>query len=285
MGSLPASLRIVTDTTACLDEAFLQAHHVENVPQVILFGEDSYLEQVEISCEDFLQRLRTSPVLPCTAAPPPGEFVKAYRRQLGQAQTILSIHPSSEVSGTVRSAISAREESFPGADIRVLDTRTVAGPLASMVRMAVEWSESGVSADEIMRRLEAQIPRSRAYFAVGTLEYLRRGGRIGGASALLGSALQIKPVLQLRQGKVEPLEKVRTHRRALERLKALTVASCPPGGEGWLSVMHGDLPEEAAALAAELQQALGARHVPVYRLGAAISTHVGPETLAVGFFT
>ena len=285
MGSPTRSMRIVTDTTACLDEAFLQAHQVVSVPQVILFGEDSYLEQVDISCEDFLQRLRTSPVLPRTAAPPPGEFVKAYRRQLEQAQTILSIHPSSEVSGTVRSAISAREEGFPGADIRVLDTRTVAGPLASMVEMAVEWSESGVSADEIMRRLEVQIPRSRAYFAVGTLEYLRRGGRIGGASALLGSALQIKPVLQLRQGRVEPLEKVRTHHRAVERLKALTVASCPPGAEGWLSVMHGDLPEEAATLAVELQQALGVPRVPIYRLGAAISTHVGPETLAVGFFT
>ncbi len=284
MGSPSASIRIVTDTTACLDEAFLQAHHVECVPQVIHFGEECYLEQVELGFEDFLKRLRVSPVLPHTAAPPPGEFVKAYRRQLEQAQTILSIHPSTEVSGTVRSAISAHVGSFPGADIRVLDSRTVAGPLASMVRLAVEWSESRVSADEILRRLEALIPRSRAYFAVGTLEYLRRGGRIGGASALLGSALQIKPVLQLRKGRVEPLEKVRTHHRAVERLKTLARIECPRGAEGWLTVMHGDLSEEAEALASELQQALEVPHVPIYRLGAAISTHAGPDTLAVGFF-
>ena len=284
MGDEPASIRIVTDTTACLDEAFLQAHPIGYVPQVISFGEESYLEQAEISCDDFLKRLRDGPTLPKTAAPPPGEFVDAYRRQLEQARTILSIHPSSEVSGTVRSAIAAREGSFPGADIRILDTRTVAGPLASMVKQAVAWSESGVGADEIMRRLEALIPRSRAYFAVGTLEYLRRGGRIGGASALLGSALQVKPLLQLRQGRVEPLEKVRTRLRAVQRLKELALADCPRSGEGWLSVMHGDLPLEAAALASELEKELGLEPVPIYRLGAAISTHVGPETLAVGFF-
>ena len=155
MGSPPGAVRIVTDTTACLDEQYLREHQVESVPQVILFGEESYLEQVEMGCEEFLRRLRASPVLPRTAAPPPGEFVTAYRRQLEHAATILSIHPSSEVSGTVRSALTAREESFPGADVRVLDTRTVAGPLASMVRMAVQWSEGGAPADEIMRRLEA----------------------------------------------------------------------------------------------------------------------------------
>jgi len=284
MGSPPGAVRIVTDTTACLDEQYLREHQVESVPQVILFGEESYLEQVEMGCEEFLRRLRASPVLPRTAAPPPGEFVTAYRRQLEHAATILSIHPSSEVSGTVRSALTAREESFPGADIRVLDTRTVAGPLASMVRMAVAWNEGGVPTDEIMRRLETRIPRSRAYFAVGTLEYLRRGGRIGGASALLGSALQIKPLLQLQHGKVEPLEKVRTHHRALERLKALTLEHCPREGEPWLCVMHGDLSEEAQTLAIDLGAEFGLPDVPIYRLGAAISTHVGPETLAVGFF-
>jgi fatty acid-binding protein DegV len=111
---------IVPDTTACLDEAFRQAHHVVSVPLVILGAEASALD---ISCKDFLHRLRTSPVLPRTAAPPPGEFVKAFRRQLEQAQTILSIHPSSEVSGTVRSAISACGVSLPSGGGRTVPRR------------------------------------------------------------------------------------------------------------------------------------------------------------------
>jgi fatty acid-binding protein DegV len=120
MSSPTGSMRTVPDTTACLDKAYLQAHHVVSVPLVILFGEDSTLD---ISCKDSLQWLRTSPVLPRTAAPPPGEFVRAYRRQLEQAQTILSILPSFDVSGTVRSAISACGVSLPSGGGRTVPRR------------------------------------------------------------------------------------------------------------------------------------------------------------------
>src|SRR5512136_348099 len=124
MSKHSSRVRIVTDTTAVLPFDYLTAHHVENVPQIILFGEESFQEDYELTYADFVRRLRASDKLPKTAAPPPGLLVEAYRRQLAEADTVLSIHPSTDVSGTVRSAMTAKEE-FPNADIRILDTRTI----------------------------------------------------------------------------------------------------------------------------------------------------------------
>ncbi len=277
-------IRIVTDTTASLPAGYAAAHAVEVVPQVVLFGEESFLEEVQLSYAEFIRRLKASAQLPTTSAPLPGEFVKAYQRQLAAAQTVISIHPSGEVSGTVRSALTAKTDSLPQADIRVLDTRTVAGNLGTLVQLAVGWAESGLSADDIVNRVQAMIPRGRTYFLVATLEYLQKGGRIGGASALIGGVLQIKPLLALKSGRVELWERIRTHHRALERLKELVVEQCPPSPEAHLCVMHaGDLPE-AERLAGDLKSALGVVEVPLYGVGAAITTHAGPGTLGVGFF-
>ena len=284
MSAKPARIRVVTDTTAVLPRDYIEAHHVENVPQIIIFGEESFQEEVELPFADFIRRLRASKQLPKTAAPTPGLMMEAYRRQLAEADTILSIHPSTDLSGTVRSAQTAKEEAFPDADIRILDTRTVGANLASMVMDAVEWAENGVDASEIMQRLQAMIPRSRIYFLVATLEYLQKGGRIGGAQALIGGVLQIKPILQLREGRVEPLEKVRTHRLALERLKELAIEQCPRDPCAHLSVMSAGEVEAAERLARELASTLGAKHVPIYNVGASITTHGGPGILAVAFF-
>lgn len=277
-------IRVVTDTTASLPPGFAAAHQVEVVPQVVLFGEASFLEDRTLSYAEFIRRLKAAPELPKTAAPEPRAFVAAYERQLAAAQTILSLHPSSDVSGTVRSAQTARDTHFPQADIRILDTRTVAGNLGTLVQLAVGWAEAGRSADDILTRLQTLIPRGRTYFLVATLEYLRRGGRIGGAQALLGSLLQIKPILELRAGRVEPLERVRTHHAALDRLKELVSVSCPPSPEAHPCVLHADAEAEAQTLAADLQKALGLAAVPVYGVGASITTHTGPGTLGVAFF-
>ncbi len=276
-------VRIVTDTTATLPPDFAAAHAVEVAPQVVLFGDESFLEEREITYAEFIRRLKASAQLPKTAAPPPGLMVEAYARQLAHAQTVLSIHPSTDVSGTVRSAETARE-SFPGADIRILDTRTIGGNLATLVRLAVEWAESGLGADEIMARLEALVPRSRIYVLVATLEYLQKGGRIGGASALIGGVLQIKPILEFKNGRIEPLEKIRTHNHAVERLKDLVCEHCPRSPEARVCVMHADDLDEAQRLAEGLKASLGLTQMPFYHLGAAITTHAGPGTLAVGFF-
>jgi len=277
-------IRIVTDTTSALPLEYARAHHIEVVPQIINFGAESYLEGVTLEYADFIRRLKSSLQLPKTAAPQPGDLIEAYRKQLAEAQTIISIHPSAEVSGTVRSALTAKNDAFPNADIRILDSRLVAGNLASMVIAATDWAEQGVNADEIMARLQAMIPRGRIYFLVATLEYLQRGGRIGGAAALIGTALQIKPILELKNGRVEPLEKVRTYHHALARVKELVLEQCPRSPDAYLCVMHADDPAGAQRLAIALQSALKIGDIPIYLCSASITTHAGPGALGVGFF-
>jgi DegV family protein with EDD domain len=277
-------LRIVTDTTSALPLEYARTHQIEVVPQIINFGAESVLEGVTLDYADFIRRLKASPQLPKTAAPQPGDLIEAYRKQLAHAPTILSIHPSSDVSGTVRSALTAKNDVFPDADIRVLDSRLVAGNLASMVIAATEWAERGVEVEKIMTRLQKMIPRGRIYFLVGTLEYLQRGGRIGGASALIGTALQIKPILEMKNGRVEVLEKVRTYPHALARLKELVVEQCPRSPDAHLCVMHADDLTGAQELVSDFRSTVGVRDIPIYHSSASIATHVGPGALAVGFF-
>lgn len=276
-------IRIVTDTTATLPLDYLRAHHIESVPQIVMFEQDTFFENRTLAFDEFLRRLKASSQLPKTAAPQTGDMIAAYRRQLEQADTILSIHPSADVSGTVRSARTAKAE-LPDADIRIIDTRTVGGNLAALVIAATEWAEAGIDADEIVSRLNAMIPRGRIYFLVATLEYLQKGGRIGGASALLGTALQIKPILELKEGRVEAFEKVRTHHRALERLKELVIEECPRSPDARLCVMQADAEEIGRRLAEDLSRTLNIANVPLYGMSASITTHAGPGAVGVGYF-
>ncbi len=277
-------VRIITDTTSGLPEAIARQYDIPVIPQVIYFGNESYLEGVDLDIAGFMQRLVTSRELPKTAAPPPELFVREFERLVPLGESILCIHPSTEVSGTVRSALTAAE-SFPGADIRVIDTRLIASPLASLVELAAGWAAAGVSADEIEARLREMSPRCRIYFMVSTLEYLARGGRIGGATALLGSVLQVKPILAFQDGRVEQFDKERTHKRALARLKELVYSQVPAGAESsYLSVMHASVPEQAQALANEFCSSLRLSRVPILNVPPAIVTHGGPGLLGVAFF-
>ena len=184
----------------------------------------------------------------------------------------------------MRSALTARE-SCPKADIRVIDTRTIAGPLASMVLEADRLAKQGASADEVVNRLNGMIKRARIYFLVDTLEYLQRGGRIGGAAALVGSVLQIKPILTFVDGRIDQFERERTKRRALARLKELVLTQADRAGQAHVTVMHTEAPEEAKQLAASLKENLGSAEMLIMDLVPAIITHAGPGALAVGFFT
>ncbi len=279
-------VKIITDTTAGLPAEVAARYAISVIPQVVTFGSDSFLEGVEIDNATFMLRLRTSRELPKTAAPPPELFVNEFRRILRPGDTVFCIHPSCEVSGTVRSAEVAAQE-FPGADIRVIDTRTIASPLGTMVQRAAEWAAAGQGAEAIAASLRDLMARCRIYFLVPTLEFLARGGRIGGATALMGGILQVKPILTFRDGRVDQFAKVRTQSKALGYLRQLVLEQCPHDGSGDLAVMHAGVPDQALALADDLRAALGlpaALPIPILDLPPAIVTHAGPGVLAVGFF-
>lgn len=276
-------VQIITDTTSCLPPEIAKRYNIPVIPQVIVFGEKAFYEGVDMDIDEFMKRLRSSSELPKTAAPPPELFSEQFQRLVPLGEPIICIHPSSEVSGTVGSATVAAKD-FPSADIRIVDTRMVASPLGTMVQLAAEWAITGEDADTIVARVHNLMQRVRIYFLVATLEFLARGGRIGGASALLGSVLQIKPILRLHDGRVEPYERERTHRRALGRLKEIVSEQAPHDGSAYLTVMHADCPEEGAHLAKELSDMLNQPVVPVVNMPPAIVTHGGPGILAAGFF-
>ncbi len=276
-------VKIITDTTSCLRAEIAHHFDIPVIPQIINFGNQSYYEGTQIDNPTFMQRLKESKELPKTAAPPPELFVREFQRLVPLGEPILCIHPSAEVSGTVRSAQVAALD-FPDADIRVIDTRIVSSPLATMVELAAGWAQAGEDVDTIQNKLSSLIRRCRVYFLVSTLEYLARGGRIGGAAALIGSMLQIKPILALKDGRVEQYERERTHKRAVCRLKEIVQEQIPLDGCGYLSVMHAGVPEAGQQLAEELSVLINQPEVPVTDVPPAIVTHGGPGILGVGFF-
>ena len=276
-------VKIVTDTTSSIPPAEAAALGVAMVPQIIIFGEESYRDDTELDTRTFLAKLRASAVLPKTAAPPPSMYEPIFAPLVEAGHTIICLHPSAEVSGTVRSATVAKED-FPGADIRVVDTRTIAAPLAEMVKLAAEWARDSVDADTILARIDSLAARQEVYFVVDTLEYLQKGGRIGGARALVGGLLQVKPILTLKDGRVAPFEQQRTARRALARLHELVLTRCPHSDEGHLSLMHADAEEQAHTLAERFASELGLSNVPIYELPPAVVVHGGPGVLAASFF-
>ena len=276
-------MKIITDTTAGLPVEVAQKYNITIIPQIVTFGEESYYEGVELDNAAFMAKLRAAAQLPKTAAPPPELFSKEFQRIQPTGEPVLCLHPSSEVSGTVRSAMVAAKD-FPGMDIRIIDTRVVSSPLATFVTLAGQWSREGCSIDEIVNRIHDMMPCCRVFFLVATLEYLAKGGRIGGAQALLGSVLQIKPILTLRDGKVDQFEKERTHKRAVARLKEIVLQDIRRDGFGYLSVMHADVPQEAQELANDLGKQLGLRDIPILDVPPAIVTHGGPGILGVSFF-
>lgn len=276
-------VHIITDTTSGLPPEFAARYDIPVIPQVIHFGQESYLECEEMDAQMFMERLLSADVLPQTAAPPPELFAQHFERLCTDGEPILCIHPSSKVSGTVRSALVAGQD-FPDADIRVMDTLAIGGPLGLMVMRAAEWALEGLDADTIWLRLEEMIPRVRIYFTVDTLEFLQRGGRIGGAKALLGNLLRVRPVLTWHEGQVEPLVNERTTKRALRRIASLVCEEAPRDRDPMLVVMHAAAPDVATKIADELQTEFGGADVWVAPLVPAIVTHGGPGTIAIGFF-
>jgi DegV family protein with EDD domain len=277
-------IHIITDTTSGLPHQIAEKYQIPVIPQIINFGNQSFYEGVDIDNSKFMKMLLASKELPKTAAPPPELFVQQFENLVPSGGTILCLHPSAEVSGTVRSALTAALE-FPQADIRVIDTRTVGSPLATLVELAAKWASAGDDPDTIVSKIRRMIPCNRIYFLVDTLEYLAKGGRIGGATALLGSVLKIKPILSLTDGRVDQFEKERTQKRAINRLWELVKTQAARNGEAYISVMHAAVPDLARDFANTLCAEFDLQDLPILDVPPAIVTHAGPGILAAAFFT
>jgi DegV family protein with EDD domain len=276
---------IISDTTSSLPVQVARDLEIPYLPQIIMFGDQSFRDDTELDSPTFLKKLRQSRVLPKTAAPPPALYAPIFQEIINNHDSAIVITPSSDVSGTFRSATVAAQD-FPGADIRIIDSRTVAGGMGTMVLKAHEWAKQGQSADEIEKNIRALIKREHVLFMVDTLEYLYKGGRIGGAQALFGSILQVKPILTLVDGHIEPVESQRTKKRAFQRLRELVLEKCPrEGSDPMLSVFHIEAEADALMFADWFKKDYGVKEIPIYFCPPAIIVHAGPGVVAVSVFS
>jgi DegV family protein with EDD domain len=274
---------IVADTTCGLPRHMLQARGIPLIPQVVTFEEQSYHDDQELDTATFLSRLKASPTLPKTAAPEPYLYFPIFEQARTKREPVIVVAPTGKASGTVRSAQTAAQE-FTDVDIRVVDTQTVSCNLGSLVLVADGMAKTGCSTDEIVSRLNDMIPRGRLYFLVDTLEYLAKGGRIGGAKKLLAELLEIKPILQVKNGQIEPFEQQRTKKRALARLAEVVMEQYKGGSDSHLCMLHVEAQQEAESMVAELKARVSVTDIPIYELPPAIVVHAGPRAMGVGFF-
>jgi DegV family protein with EDD domain len=276
-------ITLVADTTSCIPVQEARALGIQYLPQIIIIGDDTYRDDTEIDSKTFMEKLKSSPALPKTAAPPPALYTPIFIEFAKPGNTVIVICPSEDLSGTYRSAQVAAID-FPNADIRIIDTRTVASGLGSIVLKAHEWVQLGLPADQIVEKIKEMSTRWRVYFVVATLEYLYKGGRIGAAKALFGSILQVKPILTVTNGKIEAVESQRTQRRAITRFQELIREDCPHDIESHLTMMHAAAETEAASLASEFSKTLHLPEVPITEVPTAIVVHAGPGVLGASYF-
>lgn len=273
--------RIVTDSTAYLPAEVVERHGIEVVPLHVVVGGRDHVEGGDITPEQVAAALREYTIV-STSRPTPQVFAEAYQRLADDGATaIVSIHLSSQMSGTVEAArLAAAEAPVP---VEVVDSETIGMAMGFAVVTAAESAAGGAEAGAVVEAARSRLEPSGVLFYVDTLEHLRRGGRIGAASALLGSALAIKPILAVRGGRIVPVEKVRTSSRAVARIIAMVVEHVEKGGRVVdLAVHHLDAADRAEQIAAELRTVVpGSPLVVVVELGAVVGAHVGPGTVAI----
>jgi DegV family protein with EDD domain len=267
--------RVVTDSTADVPAEWCERFRIEVVPLRVLFGTESFRDRVDLSAGEFFDRLRRSDRLPTTSAPSPGDFAAVYERLSHECDGVVSIHISGELSATVEAArVGARSvEGFP---VHVIDSRCLTICLAYLARTAAESD----TLESAVRRVGERVPRQGILALLDTLRYLEMGGRIGKAQALLGTVLDLKPILSLADGRVVPLDRVRTRAKAIPRLVERLRQDLPVER---LAVMHAQAPEDAERIRGRLAAELSDVEVDVGELGAVLGTHVGPGTVGMAY--
>ncbi len=275
---------IVCDSTTYLPAELIEAHGIEVISLYVTLDGVGRRETEITDLPAFYEELRASEAPATTSQPSVGDFVSKYEPLLADGLDLVSIHISAGISGTVEAAEQAKErltaDGKGGERIRIYDSGTAAGGLGLCVLAAAEAASSGAGADECLETARETRDETKLWFAVDTLEYLRRGGRIGGARAWIGSALKIKPILTL-EDEITPIERVRTRARSIERLRDYAVQRHESGADAWV-VQHIQDPESAARLADECREIYGCDPVFVSEIGPVLGVHVGPGLLGVG---
>ena len=273
------TVKIVTDSSCDLPAEIVQELGITVVPLYVRFGEEVYREQVDISLDEFYQRLEHGPIHPVTIQPSPQDFINVYQKLSQEADGIVSIHISNKLSGTCNSALQGKEMIEKGCPIEVIDSQSVTVGLGLICMAAAKMAKAGESLSSVVKEVEQMIPNIHLLNLLDTLKYLQKGGRIGKAKALLGSILNVKPLITLKEGEVVPAGQVRSRSKGIERLFSFVESASNIDG---LAIAYNTTPDEAHALAERLGSIFTKEAVKVVRLGTTLGVHMGPGSLAVG---
>ena len=272
------AVKIVTDSASDLPPELAERWGITVVPCYVMMDDVSYRDGVDIQADDFYVRLTSSPRLPTTAQPSMADFRSVYEELTGQGHSVLSLHISAKLSGTVNSAEQAKAALGDGADIRVIDSQLASIPLGLNAITAAGLAAEGKPMDEIADQLDRDLAATSCFFLLDTLELLQKGGRVGKAKAFLGTVLSVKPILGIRDGEPEPLERSRSLQRGIRRLAELARAQAPVKS---LAVIYSTEQAMADQLRASLSDLLPESDTVTARFGSALGTYCGPKAVGV----
>ena len=274
-------VKIVTDSTSDIPAELVAKLGIVVVPSYIMFGAESYRDGVELSRRQFYEKLVSSKLIPSTAAPPPASYQEVYSQLAQETEEVVSIHLASRYSAIYNSAAVAAE-AVSGARIAVIDSEQVTMGYGWLVVAAAEAAQRGASYDEIVALVEEMKPRTRVLAALGTLEYLHRGGRVDWIQAMVGTLLRVKPIIEIRIGEVGLVERARTLKRSLHRLLALVQELGPLERA---IVLHTNAPDLASGFADELQRVHPDWNRLIEQAGVTVASHAGPGAVGVACVT
>jgi DegV family protein with EDD domain len=270
---LSRSFAVVTDSTADLPDEWRDRHGIEVVPLKVLFGKESFRDRVDMTDEQFFARLAVSSTLPTTSAPSPGEFADVYRRLARDHDGCISIHIGEQLSATAEAA-RVGASSVDGFQVNVIDSQTVSMPIAFLCRVAAECS----TLEEATAEVEKRVPKSRVLALLDTLRYVEMGGRVSRAQAMIGTMLDLKPLLLVADKEIKSVDRVRTRSRAIPRMIEFFRNEMPVEA---LAVVHAQAADEAEQIASQLRKELPEKEVPVGQIGCVLGTHTGPKALGL----
>ena len=278
-------IAIVTDSTAYLPPGFVQKHNITITPLVVIWGEETLEDGVDIQPSQFYTRLQTAKIMPSTSQATPATMVAAFDSLITQDyDEILGIFISSNLSGTIDSAIQAKDLMQKGADkVTIVDSKTTAMALGFQVLAVANAIEDGANLDDAVALAEKARANTGVFFAVDTLEFLHRGGRIGGAQRFLGTALNMKPVLTLQDGRVEALERIRTKKKAHNRVLELIAEQVQGKDNIRLATLSANAEVDAKALLDNAEKLLNPVETIFTEISPVLGTHVGPGTVGLAY--
>jgi DegV family protein with EDD domain len=277
-----SKVAIVTDSTGYIPKDLIDQYKIPVAPLVVIWGGETLRDDIDIKPVEFYNRLKTAKVMPSTSQPPVPDFTKIFERLHGEGYEILAILISNLLSGTIASAEQAKKE-LPEATIEIFDSKTTAMAMGFQVLAAARVAADGASLAECVSAAEKARANSGVLFAVDTLEFLHRGGRIGGASRYMGTALQLKPLLTIEEGKIEALERVRTKKKAHSRLSDVVVERLLGKPNIRLATLHANAADDANTLLKKTSDRLDVVEKIYSEVSPVIGTHVGPGTVGLAY--